>query len=1394
MALRLRLPALLLLIAAFAALLALQEREAVLAGGPDFVVDDTGDAGDDDTTDGDCDTAGGVCTLRAAIEQANAGGDPVVIGFNIAGDGPHVLEPESPLPAVTVPAFIDGSTEPSFIPNKAGRGNFLGDPVVEINGASAGKGADGLVLEGGAVGEPDDEGYALTNGFRSLIIRAFDGEGAVFQVEDGGSAMDSLIGINDLLDITGNGGTGILIDGVSFVLVENNFVCRNRGDGVGITGATATNNVVRHNWIGATLQTLKGNSFNGVYIESGTDNLVGGGADDGNVIVDNGQDGVRIQGTLASGNVVSGNSIGFVLLTADRGKGPTGANEGNGVALINAYQNIVGGEEAGQGNLISRNVGSGVYIEGKNAFQNSILGNLIGTDSDGEAANPNLNGVLIDAAPGNLVSGNLISGNTDNGIEIVAGASSTEIVDNVIGLASDGATALGNGNAGVLMVEAGDGNMVGTVDEGNVISGNGEAGVWVVETPGAEILNNYIGTNEAGSLAVANGGNGVFIVGSSSATVGEVDSGNVISGNVDAGIALVDGSSATVIQANIIGLDATGDQILAQATGIRVADSPSNLLGGTGASDGNVIGGHTGPGIEISGVASAGNSVYGNYVGTDIAGALERANATGILIDGAPSNNIGQDALTGASNVISGNEGDGVHISGPTATDNTLRANYIGLTAGGDAALGNDGHGVSIVEAPGNTVGAANAGAGNVISANAGDGVHLDTSADSEITNNLIGLIADGTSMFGNGGSGVTVESSSGAVVGGVAGNTISGNAEYGVTIADGSASAEITANTIGADITGLVDAGNVAGGIHVYESMGTQIGAVGDGNSIVGNGGPGIYLEGATGSAIWANQIGVAWDGTTALGNGGAGVLVDNSAAVIASDNSIGDLDPLRGNVIKFNEEEGVAALGGIDNAILSNSIDENGALGIDLYTVGVTPNDEEDSDTGPNGLQNFPDLTEATVDDGLVEITGTLNSTPGTAFTLQFFASEACDPSGYGEGARLLGTAAGVTDLDGNAAIEVSFAAKDVSEGDAVTATATDPLASTSEFSQCVEAENAEPEADLVIDKQGSPEPVTAGDNLTYVITVNNNGPDTATAVTVTDDLPDEVSFVSATPSEGECEGTDVVTCELGEMASGAEETVTIVVEAVTPGEVQNTASVSATETDPNPDNNSATAMNNVTQVQADLGINKQLALPGEFEVGDVVSYLITVGNDGPDAATDVEVVDDLPAGVALVSAVPSVGSCGNTDPVTCTLGNLAEGQVETVTIVVRVLQAGTVLNTATVSGAEADPEPADNSSSASVDVAPLEIVLFEGWNLIDDFPAEDVSGVDAVIQFFNANVEPVSWHAVAYYTGAAWLQTFLDAPLPSFNTLTFIQTGDDIWIFVTTEATLSFEAIAP
>ncbi len=161
------------------------------------------------------------------------------------------------------------------------------------------------------------------------------------------------------------------------------------------------------------------------------------------------------------------------------------------------------------------------------------------------------------------------------------------------------------------------------------------------------------------------------------------------------------------------------------------------------------------------------------------------------------------------------------------------------------------------------------------------------------------------------------------------------------------------------------------------------------------------------------------------------------------------GNNHSITNNRIRNNGGSGIAVLSGTGNSIRTNAIHDNGGLGIDLGADGVTANDLGDGDAGVNNLQNFPDITSATAENGHVE--GTLNSTADATFVIDFFASPACDASGNGESKLYVGSARVTTDNLGTATINEFLSVNPILIGDAIAATATDSSGNTSELSGC-------------------------------------------------------------------------------------------------------------------------------------------------------------------------------------------------------------------------------------------------------------------------------------------------------------------------------------------------------
>jgi subtilisin-like proprotein convertase family protein len=465
----------------------------------------------------------------------------------------------------------------------------------------------------------------------------------------------------------------------------------------------------------------------------------------------------------------------------------------------------------------------------------------------------------------------------------------------------------------------------------------------------------------------------------------------------------------------------------------------------------------------------AGNRVQGNYIGTDVSGGVALANQFGgvKLGDLASGNFIGGDSA-GAGNVISGNGLGGIYtVALPTSAEsNTIQGNLIGTDATGNINLGNAGAGVDLRSA-GNLVGGTTAGARNVISGNMLGVLLQDAGATGNtVQGNYIGTNADGTADLGANGSGIEIDNADGNLIGGTAAgarNVISGNSPYGMYFAVGSSGNTVQGNFIGTNAAGDGTIGNDASGVMLSAAPGNVIGGTtaGAGNVIGGNyrGVTFLYL-GANNNVVQGNSIGTDQTGTLDLGNAQAGVLVYDFAPM----QTIGGAAPGAGNTIAFNGGDGVelalvdgGPLSGV--AIRGNRIYKNGGLGIDLRpSGGVTGNDgAPDADAGPNNLQNFPVLTGAYVDTVLdnTTIDGTIESGFSTFYTLDFFYSFECDASGNGEGEVYLGAGGITSNASGIGSFSMQYDVE-IPAGTVITATATDSLGNTSEFSNCTSAFN--------------------------------------------------------------------------------------------------------------------------------------------------------------------------------------------------------------------------------------------------------------------------------------------------------------------------------------------------
>ncbi|HEX8201786.1 MAG TPA: Calx-beta domain-containing protein, partial [Isosphaeraceae bacterium] len=452
-----------------------------------------------------------------------------------------------------------------------------------------------------------------------------------------------------------------------------------------------------------------------------------------------------------------------------------------------------------------------------------------------------------------------------------------------------------------------------------------------------------------------------------------------------------------------------------------------------------------------------------------------------------------------------------------------------------------------------------------------------------------------------------------------------------------------IEGNYIGIDATSSpARVGNGVHGVFINGAASNTIGGTSPGarNVISGNAQHGVAVAGSTNNVIAGNYIGTYADGgTTAIGRSTLGNGIDGVAIINSLNNTVGGASGPFGNRISDNFRVGVDVIevfGGISvgNTIRRNSIFRNNNLGIDLGANGPTDNDNGDPDGGPNRLQNRPVLTSGSVSPGSTRIRGSLNSTPSTTgparrFLIEFYTSPEADPTGSGEGQRYLGERTVTTDAEGNASFDVTFADDAVQ---VVTATATSlDTGDTSEFSLVAQARAT---ADLALAASGAPSLLEVGQDLTYTLTVTNNGPSNATSVVLVDTLPGGVTFGSATGGVTP-NAQGVLTFSLPGLAAGASATLTIVVRPTAEGTLINQATVTSDQFDPTPGDTTRTVSTTVQNISVvefgaadfvareDAGAAAIVVRRSRSTIGEVrVTYMVTTGGTAT-AGSDYEVL---------------------------------------------------------------------------------------------------------------------------------------------------------------------------
>ena len=637
-----------------------------------YTVDVTGDAGDTVPGDGTCATSGGSCTLRAAMEEANASlaNDDIEFDIPQTGSFATISINNGELPRITESVTINGETSPEYPSDVEG-------PTVEINGSNLAATTDdgfdvrasNVTITALGINEFPDEGVHIGNGNTEVTVEdCFVG----IAIDDGESDRGNLKNPDTV------GDAGIYADGDDFRLVRN-VISHNSGPGVYVSANSSDlsyglgDNLIGLDWNG---DDAAGNDGAGVRLDSGSANvgLFALILPVPNTISANAGPGVLVE---SDGSAIRFNMIG----TDSTGTTSIGnANEGVRVLGNNTEISL---------NTISGNGGNGITIgdggSNTSADGTTIENNTIGLDDSANSPLPNgdgtstSGGIVCFESSGTgsgdetTVDGNTIGGNNGQGIWITDDCLDWDVLDNYVGVNSGFDSGLGNQYDGI-QVEANPGsNGEETEVVENIVGNNDNDGI-DIRGSYHDVVNNFVGVAPDGSDI----GNGTG------------------TGNQGRGIVLDNGGS------NLESADIGGSGLTIPGNGDAAGNATPN-------GNGNVIGHNRADGILLQGQAST-VDIQQNYVGTnpsedDLGNGSAGFDGIRIIGDGNASTDheVGygsgdsfSDPLPsngGDGNVVAFNGGDGISVGADNSETNvqvSVRGNSIFQNGGATPQLALD--------------------------------------------------------------------------------------------------------------------------------------------------------------------------------------------------------------------------------------------------------------------------------------------------------------------------------------------------------------------------------------------------------------------------------------------------------------------------------------------------------------------------------------------------------------------------------------------------------------------------------------------------------------------------------------------------------------------------------